>query len=174
MNKSITEKELAEKLAEKITAIYHEGSDLEAIMRNIARRAAELLGAEIAPEKPEPGTWHVVAEGPRKGYAAVVQQNGVLVMFNDHGDGYRREPDEDWPALTPARVVPEAEYQQLVMEADLATERTPAEPVELSEEEVGELWDGRHTRIQNWSDLSTAKRVGATATVNAALAKHGH
>lgn len=110
MNKSITEKELAEKLAEKITAIYHEGSDLEAIMRNIARRAAELLGAEIAPEKPEPGTWHVVAEGPRKGYAAVVQQNGVLVMFNDHGDGYRREPDEDWPALTPARVVPEAEW----------------------------------------------------------------
>ena len=155
----LTEKELAE----KVTAVYHEGSDLEAIMRNIARRAAELLGVTLAPEKPEPGTWHIVKDGPQVGDAARVDENGYLHVIGGNGKTLRDiHPDNTWPALTPARVV-------------------PAEPVELSEEEVGEIYEAE-SMSYHWDNLPTSSsgmrpndmQKDITLTVNAALAKHGH
>ena len=63
---------------------------------------------DVKEPRPEPGTRGVVAEGKRKGYLAIVQQNGSLLTFNEYGDCYRREPSEEWPKITPGRMVPNA------------------------------------------------------------------
>lgn len=61
--------------------------------------------AETA-ERPKPGEIGIVASGRREGYTAIVQQNGKLLMFNQFGDCYRRYPSDEWPEITPARLVP--------------------------------------------------------------------
>lgn len=152
MSKSITARDFAQKMIE-----WYEDQSSTDSTAQAADLAAD-IGLALAPEKPEPGTRGVVAEGPRKGYLAVVQQNGALLMFNEHGDCYRREPDEDWPALTPARVV-------------------PAESVELSEEEVGEVWDetveATGYTLNFWGAIGTELRTIAVHASRSALAKHG-
>lgn len=145
---SITEMELANTLYERHTS-DHQPLDWVAV----ARHAAELLGVTLTPEKPEPGTWHLTEDGP-----AYVDETGSLYTSSGRlDDWFIYYPDECWPTLTPARVV-------------------PAEPVELSEAEVGELWDA-HISNDDWGTWGTLGREFAriyATLVNAALAKHGH
>lgn len=67
----------------------------------------EALGLDVQPEKPEPGTWHVVTgEGAYANQSAYVGGYGNLLVFTDNGDYDNLAAGMDWPALTPARVVP--------------------------------------------------------------------
>lgn len=156
MSKSITEKELAEKLAEAYDDSAHgfRCVEDEADFLRVARRAAELLGVTLTPERPEPGTWHIACSDSDRLPAFVTRQNRLWVFEN----GMVREdhdPDGQWPSLTPARVV-------------------PAEPVELSEAEVGELWNAVNVSRYDWRGYSGMFHEQVTATVNAALVQHGH
>lgn len=193
MSKSITEKELAEKLA----GIYGDINDYD--WPTVARTAAELLGAELAPEKPEPGTWHLTKDGS----PARVNWDGSLHAYYPDGEFDIRHDDIDWPALTTARVTPEAEWAALVEERDLCkarveiaearvselraelaganetlTELAPAEPVELSEAEVKESANVEWAAYRKdygpnptWTNVS---HRAFHAGYRAALAKHGH
>ena len=156
---SITEKELAE----KVTAVYHEGSDLEAIMRNIASTAAELLGVNLTPEKPEPGLYFY------GGSAVWIGPANATMLYLDKSENVLPWGNYDPTKLTPARVIPEAELD------DAEARVVPAEPVELSKEEVGELWDANRDNAQwPWTSRRPTMWRVVTATVNAALAKYGH
>lgn len=105
---SITEKELAEKLGDRYDLIAN-GTSGEDPMIFVARRAAELLGVTLAPEKPEPGTWHVTENGS----PARVNWDESLHAYYPDGEFDIRHDDSNWPALEPARVVPEAEWEAL-------------------------------------------------------------
>ncbi|MBB5748580.1 hypothetical protein [Micrococcus sp. TA1] len=119
-----------------------------------ARDVMTLLGLTVEDPKPGPGVY--------------LTRHGIPVLIGDAGLTHKagavglvseelEEFDLDGPGgdLIPARVV-------------------PAEPVELTEEQVGELWDARRIRIVNWSEVNESKRMDITPTVNAALAKYGH
>lgn len=118
----------------------------------------ETLGLEVEDEKPEPGTWWIVADGPAEGRAANVDARGWLVIHDDGGGTWTIPQHENWPTLTPARVV-------------------PAEPVELSEAKVGREFDAMNERdgfTARWVDYTNEARSQYTRIWNAALAKHGH
>lgn len=169
MSKSITEKELAEKLRNECDINRHNG------WNHAARKIAEAMGITLTPEKPEPGTWHVVLDGLYVNRAAYVNGYSTLLIFADNGDYDGLPHDDDWPNLAPARVVPEAEYQRLVMEADLATEKANAALAQLSEAEVGAIFEGQKSiHLPAFATCTGSWRASFTATVNAALAKHGH
>lgn len=150
----ITEKELAEKL-ESISASML-GLDKKEAWTRVAREAAELMGYEFTPEKPRPGTWHIVKDGPQVGDAARVDEDGYLHVIGSNGKTLRDiHPDNTWPDLTPARIVP------------------VTTPVTLTEEEVGELWDEYRVEVTSpWRSWGVAPRVSVTRTANAILAKH--
>lgn len=145
MSKSITEKELAETLREECVINRHNG------WNHAARKIAEALGVNLAPEKPEPGTWHLTVN---EGWPAYVDLDGDLVVRPDGDVGKRYfAHSNNWPALTPARVA-------------------PAEPVELSEAEVGVLWDANRDNAQwSWTSRGPAMWRMMTATVNASRRK---
>jgi hypothetical protein len=127
-----------------------------------AATVARNLGIEVEDPKPEPGIYFT-------------KHGDVLIVNTSRGNNY---PDTLWMIghggakevnqvnveqsnhtinpLTPARVV-------------------PAETVRLTEEQVGELWEGqRSMHLTGWAGLSGSYRASWTATVNAALAKYGH
>lgn len=155
---TITAKDFAQKMIEW----YEDQSGTDS-----TAQAAELaadLGLTLAPEKPEPGTWHVVKDGDYEGYPARVFSRMELHIFHPTGAVHSITKPGLWPALTPARVA-------------------PAEPVELSERQVGELYDDQPgSGSMPWDEVSGATRMtqgklgrlAVTSTVNAALAKHGH
>lgn len=153
---TITEKELAE----KVTAVYHEGSDLEAIMRNIARTAAELLGVPLAPEKPEPG-WYVVESGQYFGCGAQVVNGRLGVYASGLSLPVFYHEHNTWPELR--RMVPEP------------ARVVPAEPVELSEAEIEGLYNGqRYGQARLFNSLHEDVRGTIGAAIHDALREHGH
>lgn len=93
MSKSITEKELAETLRNECDINRHNG------WNHAARKIAEAMGVNLAPEKPEPGTIGITCDG----LAAYVDGGGVWRVILANGD-WRNANDAD--AITPARVVP--------------------------------------------------------------------
>lgn len=140
---TITQKDLAEELS---NAWHDFGTDWS----DVARTAAELLGVELADDKTEPGAtgWHEDTRRPafvdERGSWRVIMPNGEIAYVDD---------GHDFPV--PARVV-------------------PAAPVALTEEQVGELWDSvRSDDHVCWSNFTEGAQALQTATVNAALAKHG-
>lgn len=148
---TITEKNLAKKLA----GIYGDINDYDWL--TVARTAAKELGVDLAPERPGPGTWHIVKDGPQAGDAARVDEDGYLHVIGSNGKTLRDiHPDNTWPALTPARVVP-----------------VTASPVTLTEDQVGELWDEYRVEVtRSWGSWGVAPRMSVTRAVNAALAQH--
>ena len=115
MSKSITEKELAEKLREECDINRHNG------WNHAARKIAEAMGVTLAPEKPEPGTWHITDGymSPAPEVPAYVSEVGNLHLVHQDGriEGFS-EGSDTWPALTPAHVVPEAEWTELTAKAE--------------------------------------------------------
>lgn len=97
-------------------------SDAIADNSDIEGQAEHLINAlqlETLPEKPEPGTWHVVTdEGAYANQSAYVGGYGNLLIFADNGDYDNLAADMLWPALTPARVVSEAEWEELYEKAE--------------------------------------------------------
>lgn len=147
-----------------------------------ARDALLLMGLDVQPEKPEPGTIGITCDG----LAAYVDDGGVWRVILANG-GWRNANDTD--ALTPARVV--AASERLISEApgweqDLLTgamRKTPAVPFELSKAEVGALYDSarladpdRTARAMApaWSAFGEFAKDYFTGALNAAIAKHGH
>ena len=122
-----------------------------------ARDALILMGLTVKPEKPEPGTWHIVKDGPQVGDAARVDEDGYLHVIGSNGKTLRDiHPDNTWPALTPARVVP-----------------VTTTPVTLTEGQVGQEWDANKVpHLNRWAATLGSLRGSITATVNAALAQH--
>lgn len=121
---------------------------------------AAALGLDVEDEKPEPGTWHIVTDGDYEGYAARVFSRIELHIFHPTGAVHSITRPGAWPALNPAKVV-------------------PAEPGELSEAEVGALFEHFRQTLPDatggpWGSKLVGFRDTVTATVNAALAKHGH
>lgn len=141
MSKSITAKDFAQKMIE-----WYEDQSSADSTAQAADLAAD-IGLTLAPEKPEPGTWHLTVN---EGWPAYVDLDGDLVVRPDGDVGKRYfAHSNNWPALTPARVV-------------------PAEPVELSEAEVGVLWDANRDNAQwSWTSRGPAMWRMMTATVNA-------
>lgn len=167
MSKSITEKELAEKLADAYDDSAHgfRCVEDEADFLRVARTAAELLGVTLTPEKPEPGVYLTDSE-----HIGFVDYDGDFHLLNLTGRNYRESilhRDMGAYSAVPARVVPEAEYQRLIMEADLATEKAPTEPVELSASDVCAIHN-EHGHGRYFEDFSIEDRNGVLATVNAA------
>lgn len=152
---SITEKELVQKLR-------GEFGDVGGTFEEVARRAAELLGHEFAPEKPEPGTWHIVKDGEFYGCPAYVEPHGELRIIRDGFNVGSYTPNfPDWPDLTPARVV-------------------PAEPVELPADACRTAWDaiepwceGSPRYMSSWDGLPTADQSDLAMFAHNLLAKHG-
>ena len=104
----ITEKDLAEKL-ESISASML-GLDKKEAWTRVAREAAELMGYEFTPEKPEPGTWHLTDNfTPGREFPAFVDAAGHLLVCDPPVPIVRWDRDEAWPDLTPARVLPDGE-----------------------------------------------------------------
>ena len=101
----ITEKELAEKLA----GIYGDIDDYD--WPTVARRAAEVLGVDLAPDDPEPGTWHIVTGGPNAGKVARVNEFGGLSLYGDEGQVWTYTDCDSWPTLTPAVVLAKDELE---------------------------------------------------------------
>lgn len=111
------------------------------------------LGLTVEDPKPEPGTVHLT---DMTNCPAYVAHGGALVVINEDGSTNIYREAHTWPPLTPARVV-------------------PAEPVELTEEQVGELWDVFCTNdAPIWDDYADISRRRWATLANAALAKYGH
>ena len=133
-----------------------EAAEKAGVTADQARTILEAAGVTVQPEKPAPGTWHIVKDGPQVGDAARVDEDGYLHVIGSNGKTLRDiHPDNTWPALTPARVVPAA-----------------AAPVALTEDQVGEEWDKDSVPLVAWRVLGSRDRERITATVNALLAQH--
>lgn len=63
------------------------------------------LGLTVEPEKPAPGRYRVDYSGE---YAIVADKHGkaILTIMGDDGTARFSYPEDEWPALTPARVIP--------------------------------------------------------------------
>ena len=141
---SITEKELAEQLA--IAASNSEPWSA------VARRAAELLGVELADPQPEPGVYLDIA-----GRLVIVDAENAAWDFSSGFRPLIRENDAALKDLTPARVV-------------------PAEPAELTEVEAEEIFnrgkeDAGH--LARWSNYASEAREHFLLIMNAAI-KYWH
>ncbi|VXB23738.1 hypothetical protein [Citricoccus sp. K5] len=142
MSKSITEKEYSQ------------------ILENIgvanSTEAARLLVKNghltCAPEKPEPGTWHVVKDGDYEGYPARVFHRQELHIFSPMGSVIAITRPNEWPDLDPA--TPPARV-------------VAAEPVELSEADVQKIHN-EHPIGNYFEDLAKVDRASIVRTVNAA------
>ena len=132
-----------------------EAAEKAGVTTDQARTILEAAGVTVQPEKPGPGTWHIVKDGPQVGDAARVDEDGYLHVIGSNGKTLRDiHPDNTWPDLTPARVVP------------------AAAPVTLTEEQVGELWGEESTPLGAWSVLVSRSRERITDTVNSALTQY--
>ncbi|MEO9246448.1 hypothetical protein ABDK96_01990 [Citricoccus nitrophenolicus] len=146
-----------------------------------AAKILAALGITVAPEKPEPGIY-LGALGTVLNRPVLVDRDATIYYLNDDGvciEGSLHTAAE-FAALTPARVVSEAEYLRLVnLRADedrnpADAQYAPAEPPVITEEEVGELWDMQRTLyLSSWDKQPPVHRRIITATVNAALREHG-
>ena len=134
-----------------------EAAEKAGVTTDQARTILEAAGVKVQPGKPAPGTWHIVKDGPQVGDAARVDEDGYLHVIGSNGKTLRDiHPDNTWPALTPARVVPAA-----------------AAPVALTEDQVGEVWEEhRVDGSSSWRIWGVALRMSVTRTVNAALAQY--
>lgn len=129
--------------------------------RDWAHRFVAHLGLTIEDTKPIPGIYLMPTDdGPRP---VLLDHDAGLWWLNDVG------------VLIEGLVSNQGEADGLI-----AARVVPAEPVELSEAEVGELWDATPGNY-HWSifDLHMKPKVSERVrddiclTVNAALAKHG-
>lgn len=148
---SITENELAEKLWEEAGDGYTTGTGK---WRGVARKAAELLGVELAPERVEPGIYLT------SDHQSIVRVSrlgdGEFLDFKTSAGGHLRPDEIRNMALTPARVV-------------------PATPVELTEDEVGDLHDSIRPRwTKSFRDSNPQVRESTLKFAHAILAKYGH
>lgn len=178
---SITSEELAKTIRREL---HFTPTESEALA------LAAALGIEVADPKPEPGVYMAPIGGePRPVF---VEQDGDLWWINDEGNlvqGMARTVDEIG-GLTPARVISEESYEAWQhnlrrmqderdaweSEYEKATSRVvPAEPVELSEAQVADLWDEHSTSMSGtWRDLAPSERQEQIDLANATLAKYGH
>lgn len=101
-----------------------------------AAKILAALGITVAPEKPEPG-WYFTEAGE----VAQVKPNkhtGALMLYLD-GEVFL--PNQNWPDLTPARVVPEAEWKRVNDDRDVCAEERDQwkAKAEVAEARVREL-----------------------------------
>lgn len=113
----------------------------------------EALGLTVEDPTPEPGIYLC-----DEGHIGFVDYDGDFHILNLTGGLFRAptlQRDMAAYGARPARVV-------------------PAEPVELTEEQVAELWDEHSTSMSGtWLDLSPSERQEQIDFANAALAKYG-
>ena len=133
-----------------------EAAEKAGVTPDQARTILEAAGVKVQPEKPAPGTWHIVKDGPQVGDAARVDEDGYLHVIGSDGRTLRDiHPDDAWPELTPARIIP------------------AAAPVTVTEDQVGEVWDRHKTEYMNqWKDIHRIGRTIWTSTVNALLSRY--
>lgn len=140
-----TPKITAKELAENLAGIYGDINDYD--WPTVARRAAELLGVDLAPEKPEAGTYRglfgAVLDRP-----VLVDRDANIYYLNDEGELIEGaiHTKGEFDGLVPARVV-------------------TTDPPVLTEEEVDRLWHEE-------TGLGRAS-AGVVGVVRRALAKHG-
>ena len=105
----ITEKELAKALDDGIGNMLDNTGEPDTLA--LARLAAELLGVDLAPDNPEPGTWHIVTDGPNAGKVARANEFSGLSLYGDEGQVWTYTDCDSWPTLTPAVVLAKDELE---------------------------------------------------------------
>lgn len=146
MSNKITPSELRDRISD---AFPDHGAVTDGTLTHIARA----LGYELEPERPEPGTIGV----SHMGRPAFVDHLGEWRVIRD--DGAIRSVHELEIEPVPARVVP----------------AEPTLPSPLTEEQVAKLFESHKSmHLPAFATCTGSWRASFTATVNAALAKHGH
>ncbi|MDI3330683.1 MAG: hypothetical protein QJR09_08105 [Micrococcus sp.] len=178
--------------ADDVAAAVRRSADRDLTIKDTGDAWAETfiaaLGLTVEDPKPEPGIYltergHLIVVDPEGAQGSIDPSNGRNRVLRELAT-YSAD------ALTPARVVPAEPVRTMrhctVRDceghwrgAEACPGGKPAAPVELTEEQVGDLYDhartyGNPDNTYWWAGIRQTLRGQITATVNAALRAHGH